>query len=443
MKSPEISAKLRDYVASSVSPTQAERDLVSRLYAAVRECLGGKCYLVGSYARFTASRPMHDIDVLFVAGEFDANRVDPASVLSRLQQNLNSSFQNPTPYRVAISKQTHSITISFVEINRERFAIDVVPAFTSGLKNEFGDDIYWVPEILRVGRRNRNVQYQSLAKVKKREAEWWITSDPRGYISVATNINEANPDFRRATKLAKKWKHNCKSANKEFALKSFHVEQAMVETLKRDPRLSIFEILFRFFCDLPDLIVRPQIPDRADKSKFIDEYVRDLSAEQRRLILDARDFLLIQLENVSAESAISDIVRGGSYTRAAESEQFLFDERIPVLTDPDAQLRIRAYVKPKPGFRPFDLDGPGIINTDRRIEFSAEFFAPSYRADLLKWKVKNDNSSPQPRGEITDHRTRHNPELTKFKGAHFVECYAIKDGRCVARKRQNVVLKSV
>jgi len=41
--------------------------------------------------------------------------------------------------------QSHSIGIFFGE--EEDFSIDVVPAFPSDEKNEFGEDIFYVPEI--------------------------------------------------------------------------------------------------------------------------------------------------------------------------------------------------------------------------------------------------------------------------------------------------------
>ena len=216
-----------------------------------------------------------------------------------------------------------------------------------------------------------------------------------------------------------------------------------MEIVERDTGLSIFDVVFRFFCDLPDLVSRPHIRDRADRTTFIDSYVKEFTVEQHRIVREARDFFLIQLEDVSEQSKISDLVKGGFYTRACEGEKYLFDERIPVLTEKDAELNIRAYVLPKDGFRAFYLDKAGIINVDRKITFSAEFYAPTYDADMLKWKVKNDNASPRPRGEITDHRTRNNPESTKFKGAHFAECYALRNKVCVAKARQNVVLKSI
>ena len=87
------------------------------------------------------------------------------------------------------------------------------------------------------------------------------------------------------------------------------------------------------------------------------------------------------------------------------------------------------------------LDRP-LIDVERKIDFVSDFKGP-YRIDLFKWKVRNDSSSPQPRGEITDHRIRNNPESTEYKGTHFVECYAIRDGVCIARNKQLVVLRSV
>ena len=60
--------------------------------------------------------------------------------------------------------------------------------------------------------------------------------------------------------------------------------------------------------------------------------------------------------------------------------------------------------------------------------------------DYYSWKVKNDDKCIQPRGEITDHHTMNTPEQTKYKGNHYVECYAIRNGVCVAISRQNVIL---
>ena len=112
---------------------------------------------------------------------------------------------------------------------------------------------------------------------------------------------------------------------------------------------------------------------------------------------------------------------------------------MPTLTDEEFSFEIKGEVQQRDGgFRKFILDAMGLIPIDRRINFRIK--GPVPNVDLFKWKVKNNDNSPQPRGEITDHQTRNDPEHTKYIGEHFVECYAILDGVCVAKARQNVKL---
>jgi hypothetical protein len=56
----------------------------------------------------------------------------------------------------------------------------------------------------------------------------------------------------------------------------------------------------------------------------------------------------------------------------------------------------------------------------------------------VKWKVKNRGEiarqKNQLRGEITDDGGYEEKiEHTRYKGGHYVECYIIKNGQCVAR----------
>ena len=441
MKKTEITAKFRQHAKDSLSPTLSERALVSRVYESVQDVLGQRnCLLVGSYARFTACRPLHDLDVLFIAGRFDPYNLNPSRTLSGVQQALQQKFTNPTPYRIEISQQSHSVTISFLQNKEEQFAVDIVPAFTSGLTNEFGDDVYWVPEILTVSRRNRRSRYEEISRANRAERQWWIKSDPRGYISAAAILNERNNDFRKTAKLVKKWKHNCAEQDENFTLKSFHVEQALVGIFEANPRFDLFDAAFTFFCRIPEMIARAQIRDRADNTKFIDEYINALTEPQRQQIIKARDAFLIKLENFSEQSTVKNLLEAAFHTRASASEKYLFDSEIPVLTERDAQLRVTGTLLARDGFRAGALDASGVVNIDRRITFTANLRGP-YAADLMKWKVKNDNRSPQPRGEITNHRTLNNPERTLYNGSHYVECFAIKDGVCIARGKQNVVLR--
>jgi len=446
MRKQDLNNLLREYVKNNLSPTKEERELASSLYNAFKSALGQNCFLTGSYARFTAIRPLHDLDIIFVAGKFDPNNLNPQAILSDLQRTIQSSFKNPTTYKVKIALQTHSITISFIENGTEKIAVDIVPALISGEKNEFGDDIYFVPEILHAGWHKRQTLYEDFAKTKKTEIDWWIKSDPKGYIKATSILDEKNNDFRKVAKFVKRWKHNCKEADDNFGLKSFHIEQVIFGTFRQNSAFDITDAIFKFFCDLPQIISYPQIKDRADQKRFIDDYLNNLTDLQKENIIKARDSFLIKWEYLSEAPRIADLLAAGFYQRSSNNngictEQYLFDFRIPTFIEKDVELRIRGRVFPiSGGFRERILNAIGLIERDRKIEFRVSGNAPS--VDIFKWKVKNDDKSIEPRGEITDHSTRNDPEYTKYRGAHYVECYAIKDGICIARARQNVVLGS-
>lgn len=437
MKKPEINAALRKLAKEHLSPTEMERNFVSRVYGSIQAVLGEKnCLQIGSYPRFTAITPLHDLDVLYVIGLQGGDTSGASKVLRDLQQTLQRDYKNPTRYAFEISLQTHSISIAFMEGEEEVFAVDIVPAYPSG-KNEFGEDIYLVPEIFSKSHRAKMRRYEELAE--RRQAMTWIKSDPRGYIHVARDVNDANPDFRKAVKIAKAWKQTCCEANESFKLKSFHLEQVITAYFRTNRSIDIFDAVFRFFCDIPSLLVKPMIPDRADPGRMIDAYVADLTPLERKTVIQARDHFLIQLENLSGSFDVPNLLKAGFRERVGTAESFLFDQRIPVLIEDDAILRIEGFVLVRDGFRSFVLDTRGLISIDRRIRFSVMRAVPS--ADLYKWKVRNDDSSPQPRGEIRDHSTLSNPERTAYPGKHFVECYAIRGGVCIARARQNVELQ--
>ncbi len=77
----------------------------------------------------------------------------------------------------------------------------------------------------------------------------------------------------------------------------------------------------------------------------------------------------------------------------------------------------------------------------RTSQIKFRVFTNNTTSDLVKWKVRNDNSSSEIRGEITDNKTHAVPESTAYVGRHYAECYAIKNNECVAKDRVNVIVK--
>lgn len=297
-----VNQELRKYVQTNLTPTAEERSWISSIYEAVCSVLGsGKCLQIGSYPRYTAIRPPHDLDVLFILGKWDKTEPKPFNALSRLKPRLEKELVAPQGFSFTVELQTHSITIKFIRNNEEVFAVDVVPALITGAKNEFGDDIYLVPEILRLGHQKRLQKYERVGKNIDRID--WIPTDPRGYISVASALNKLNDDFRKSVKIPKKWKFVSKERNDEFKLKSFHIEQIVTSYFRKDSSLSILDAVTKFFVELPNWLSHSQIPDRANSSKNIDAYVDELTLEQKSIILKSRDEFLEKLKIYEGEQA--------------------------------------------------------------------------------------------------------------------------------------------
>lgn len=436
MKKTEFNAAFRKYVSEHISPTPNERKLVTEIYEAMKNALGQEnCLQIGSYARFTSITPLHDLDVLYLLGPHHGMPGDPVAALDALSKLLDSEFKNPTKFSTKISRQTHSMTMTFLKDSEEIFSVDIVPAY-SDKKNEFGDDAYLVPELLSKSHSERRQLNEQVAKGSHKMT--WIKSDPRGYVQAATSLNGTNDDFRRSVKFIKAWRTSCKKMDESFSLKSFHIEQIITKFFLANPNAEIFDAVFNFFYALPTNISKPQIRDRGDPARYIDQYIANLSDDEKSLVQQTRDFFLIKLEEFSG-SDVGALIQAGKRARLRREETYLFDQKIPTLTEENLTIIATALPR-KGGFRQMILDALGIIEVDRKIEFRIPNNAPI--ADIYKWKVKNDDNCREPRGEITDNRTKNDPESTAYNGKHYVECYAIRNKICVARARQYVSLRA-
>lgn len=440
LKRSEINAEFRDYVKDELKLLDSEVKLVSKVYESLRDILGENfCLQIGSYARGTAISPIKDLDILYILGEWNENDHAPSEALNRLHQLLDSEYKNPTDYKYNISPQTHSITIEFESKGEVVFSVDVVPAYIDG-ENEFSQDKYRVPEIQGKNKTARRKIYESIELGEKEMG--WKKSDPRGYAKVCQEADETNPDYRPAIKLIKAWNQKCKKVEEEtYKLKSFHIEQIVNEIFNNNEDIDIYGIIFDFMKNLKYTLKEPKYPDRADSTVFVDEYVTkpDFDLE---IIINARDAFMMKLENVDTLDSVGELFEEPLFYKRPISESFLFDYNIPVFLVDNA-LEIQAFLeKPRNGFsRPYTfplglLKEP--LKTSEDIMFLSKYDGV---VDLYKWKVKNDYGA-EPRGEITDHHTKNMEETTRYLGNHYVECYAIKEGFCISKKRLYVRVSS-
>ena len=171
--------------------------------------------------------------------------LDVSNILDSLAKELRKNYPNK---EVSIKVQPHSVGIYFAD--EDSFSIDVVPAIPAD------DGKYWVPESSHMSILTRRTFYETGPKIK------WIKSDPKGYISEASLIDDqSSGNFRKTAKFIKKWKIGCKNENSEFRLKSFHLEQIIVNIFKENIYTECLEAIDIFFTSLDRYISKPHSQD--------------------------------------------------------------------------------------------------------------------------------------------------------------------------------------
>lgn len=294
----DLDSPINNYVRDNVSPKPDERDYVSSKYGELKEFLKNRCFQTGSYARYTANHPVHDLDVIYVV---DPNVYDdPAGFMTQLRHDLeNSGVSNI----LGVEVQTHSVTILFSD-NDTNFSIDVVPAIETNEENEFGKPIYIVPEILEVNKHHREQRYSNTLD----DPIKWIKSDPRGYVEAASMLNKGTPNFRHATKMAKAWRLACKKVHgDDFRFKSFHLELIFFDYYTNNPDATSYEALVSCLGAIPSALNAPQFPDRANVDQFVDGYVAKLSPAEKQLIVRLQTDALEVLEQLPSTSSSTDV----------------------------------------------------------------------------------------------------------------------------------------
>lgn len=136
------------------------------------------------------------------------------------------------------------------------------------------------------------------------------------------------------------------------------------------------------------------------------------------------------------EQKVHDRSKEANYT-----EQYI-EEKYPV--NLKYELKINANIDVD-GFRRNLLTNflkkMKFIPKDKQIQFFIESIDIQEPYDIY-WKVRNVGAVAykrnQIRGQINKTNSNTHTETSNFKGRHFVECYIVKDGICVARDRINV-----
>lgn len=146
----------------------------------------------------------------------------------------------------------------------------------------------------------------------------------------------------------------------------------------------------------------------------------------------------------SAAKAVSQAAQTVQRSRDP-GEEFL-DEKfnIPRVAAGDYDLAVKCEVKAPAGFRSGDLGTLRRVPKQCTLTFRVARCGVREPFDVY-WKIKNSGDEArarrQLRGEVVrDEGVRTRKESTLYRGKHYVECYIVKDGKCVAQRRCDVVV---
>ena len=243
--------------------SDTERSDASKRQTEVRECIRGGFdiktdFLSGSYRRHTKTKPLKDVDVLFVLGQKEKWRRDkpPIETLQAFEQCLKKQYSDVEICRRAVTVEFEK---NYYPEDHEGkvLSIDAVPAF------ECGNNVYEIPD-----------------KIKGT----WIKTSPEKHKEQATAKNEElDGRWVPLVKMAKAWNR----ANKKPIKPSFLIE-VMAEELVEAPFSTYPNEVRNFFAAMEANIGRVW-PEPANLGPPVsDQMTPELVKEVRKALQEAQ-----------------------------------------------------------------------------------------------------------------------------------------------------------
>jgi predicted nucleotidyltransferase len=255
-----------------------------------------RSFLTGSYARWTKTKPLKDIDIFFVLADDEAHYRSkaPSSVLDDFCKALAEKYGDK-----AVRKQTRSVNVDFGVVADENddtnyrvLSIDVVPAF------DHNDD-YEIPDT---------------------DEGRWIKTNPEVHAEKATAAHQAfSNEWKGLVRMVKYWNNNPRHGEKPVK-PSFLLEVMALECLHGGWQ-GRFDYEFQaFFSTLADRIF-DDWPDPAGLGPHVSNCMDVARKERARTLLRA----------ASREASIAiDHVRRGRNGEALKTWRALFGPKFPL-----------------------------------------------------------------------------------------------------------------
>ncbi|GJQ60990.1 MAG: DNA polymerase III subunit delta' [Melioribacteraceae bacterium] len=356
--------------------------------------------LIGSYGKKTNIRPARDIDLIFKMPDDKFEQYDNHE--SNGQSNLLSKIKNILGDKYPSSSIKAFGKVVVVEFSNSRHNVEVLPSF------EQDDGTFKIPNSADGGS--------------------WEVWDPRNEIEkINSSDSKSNGNTRKLVRMIKKWEELC-----SVKIKSYQIEDFVMQFLDDNNYefTDTQELVKDFFSFLIDEIDESQksFAETAQKraQKAIDYYNKnkELKAVSEWKKIFGSDF--------PSQGAVKSESKDNRYY--SDKEEFI--EEIHEVSFNDIYfVKINCYVR-QDGWRTRLLRNMPFLLKRKKLEFFVEStnIPEPYS---VKWKVRNYGEEALRRDDLrgqiwpdTGKRTR--TENSKYMGTHYVECYIIKDNRCIA-----------
>lgn len=390
--------------------------------------------IAGSVGRGTAVDGCSDLDVIFKMPSEEFSRYDSreGNGQSSLLQDIKNILKEKYP-KTDIKGDGQAVVISFTN---KPYTIDLVPGF------EQSDGSFKYPDTHNDG-------------------SWKITKPIEEQDACKIADSFTNNNFTRVCNALRVWKDNV----------GFCFGGLLIDTLVDNYRdeLELENVTFSdYYTVLQDVFskLKSEDPDqsywlalgsnqqvknsgngafvRKAKKAFnkLDKAATDLEKEEALIELLGKRFEDCVVDSVSEEQE----ARWASLHGSVNSEEFI-EDKYPV--EIRYSLKIDCTVT-QDGWRPqrlLKMLADGIfLRRDKGLDFEIVDCAVPKPFEVF-WKVRNVGEiahiKNQIRGQIKSYSNKStHHESTCFSGPHFVECYIVKDGKCVARDRIDVPIKA-
>lgn len=381
------------------------------------------CRQVGSYGRNTAIHGVSDLDMVFEL---------PAKVLERfkkvqgngpsqLLQEVKSSIKERYP-RTKIRGDGQVVVVEF-----DKFCVEVLPAFY-------------------------NAEDSSYTYGDTNDGGSWCKCKPIQEIDAFNERNNtSNRNLKRVCKMLRAWKDSQGSPMSGMLIDTLTYGFFKVNTGYDSTSYASYPELvrdiFAYLANLPnqDYWIAPGSNQRVDCTGKFQRKAKSAALRCQEAIDAEKEKTKVELwQKVFGTRFFPYAVSEGrafkSSTRFNNTEEFIEDKfplRIRYELEIDCDVGQDAT-----SLRTRWLRGTfPWLNLGRRLHFRV-VHSNVPQPDAYLWKIRNVGPEAERRGIrgqiVTDAGYGEKFERTDFHGPHFVECYAIKDGYCVARDRIDV-----